>query len=234
MDEDLTKNDAPGSAPQIRPAGHIAYNEIAGQKTVRIEAISDGVFAVALTLLVLDIKVPEGLSIKTEHELFNSFCTLTPKFLTWFLSFMTLGIFWTGHSAQYIYIEKSDRHLNWISLFFLLFVSILPFTTAFLSAYIQFKLAVVLYWLNILALGAALYLHWGYAQAHGFVKLPQDKLPAISRAIKQRIVTAQTLYALGAALSFINTYLSVGVIIVIQLNYATAIGFRKKRKFTAY
>lgn len=221
-------------SPFTGQEGHIEYNQIAGQKTIRIEAISDGVFAVALTLLVLDIKVPGGLSIKTEGDLFNSFCALTPKFLTYFLSFMTLGIFWTGHSAQYIYIEKSDRHLNWISLFFLLFVSLLPFSTAFLSEYIHFKLAVFVYWLNILALGGMLYVHWWYASAHGFINLPADKMPAISKAIKRRIVIGQTLYALGALLCFINNYLSVGVIVVIQLNYAVAFGFRKKRKFTAY
>ena len=213
---------------------NIEYNQIAGQKTTRIEAISDGVFAVALTLLVLDIKVPVGELIKTEHDLFNSFCALTPKFMSYFLSFMTLGIFWTGHSAQFIYIEKSDRHLNWLSLFFLLFVSVLPFTTAFLSEFIHFKLAIGVYWLNILALGAMLYIHWNYAANRGFIDLPEDKKAAISKAIKRRIVIAQTLYAIGAVLCFINNYLSVGVIILIQINYAFAFTSFKRKKFTAY
>ena len=234
MDENSNKHQgSPGHAAPGQ-TGYVAYNQIAGQKTTRIEAISDGVFAVALTLLVLDIKVPITEAIKTEHDLFNAFCTLTPKFLSYFLSFMTLGIFWTGHSAQYIYIEKSDRHLNWLSLFFLLFVSILPFTTAFLSEYITFKLAVGVYWLNIFALGAMLYIHWGYASAHGFINLPNIEKASVSKAINRRIVIAQSLYAAGALLCFINNYVSVGVIIVIQLNYAVAFGFRKKRKFTAY
>lgn len=211
----------------------IDYNHIAGQKTQRIEAISDGVFAVALTLLVLDIKVPVSEMIKTEGDLFNSFCGLTPKFLTYFLSFLTLGIFWTGHSAQFIYIEKSDRHLNWLSLFFLLFVSVLPFTTAFLSEHIQFKLSIALYWFNIFVLGFMLYMHWQYAAANGFINLPADKKPAVSAAIKKRIIIAQSLYAGGALLCFINTYVSIAVIILIQLNYAFAPRFTKKR-FTAY
>lgn len=73
------------------------YNQIAGQKVQRIEAISDGVFAIALTLLVLDIKVPVSEAIRTEAELFASLRSLLPKFLTYFLSFMTLGIFWTDN-----------------------------------------------------------------------------------------------------------------------------------------
>lgn len=213
----------------------IAYNEIAGQKTQRIEAVSDGVFAIALTLLVLDIKEPLSEAIKTEGELLNAFCALTPKFLAYFLSFMTLGIFWTGHSAQFIYIEKSDRHLNWISLFFLLFVSVLPFTTAFLSEFIHFRLSIALYWLNIFALGITLYLHWGYAEKHGFISTPGNVQPAvIGKAIKRRIVVAQTLYAVGALLCFINNYLSIAFTIIVQLNYAIAFGFSKKHKFKAY
>ena len=205
----------------------LSYNQLAGQKVGRIEAISDGVFAIALTLLVLDIKVPVSEAIHSEKALFDSLCGLMPRFLAYFLSFMTLGIFWTGQAAQYIYIERSDRNLNWISLFFLLFVSVLPFTTGFLSEYISFRLAIGLYWLNILALGLMLYVHWDYAYTHGYVDLPEESRQAIDKAIRRRIVIAQALYACGALLCFINSYLSIAVIILIQLNYALAFFFKK-------
>ncbi len=130
-----------------------SYNQLAGQKVQRIEAISDGVFAIAMTLLILDIKVPLPEGIHTESQLWSAFLSLAPRLLSYLLGFMTLGIFWTGHSTQYSFIEKSDRHLNWLSLFFLLFVSLLPFTTAFLSEYIDFKFSIALYWLNIFLLG---------------------------------------------------------------------------------
>jgi uncharacterized membrane protein len=199
-----------------------SYNQIAGKKISRIEAISDGVFAVALTLLVLDIKVPVSEAIKTEKDLINAFCALTPKFLSYFLSFMTLGIFWTGHSSQYNFIVKSDRNLNWISLFFLLFVSVLPFTTAFLSEHIHFKFSIALYWLNIFVLGIALLIHWKYAEKHGYIDLPENEKAAVGKAISGRIIIAQTLYALAALLCFVNIYLSLFVTILIQLNYALA------------
>jgi uncharacterized membrane protein len=210
--------------------GKTDYNQLAGRKVQRIEAISDGVFAIALTLLVLDIKVPVSDAIKTERDLFNALYALTPKFLSYFLSFMTLGIFWTGQAVQLSNIEKSDRHLNWLSLFFLLFVSIIPFTTYFLSEYIHFRLAVGLYWFNIFALGFTLYFHWIYAFAHGYVSLPAEDKPGVDKAIRRRIVIAQMLYACGALLCFVNTYLSIGVIILIQLNYALAFLFRARTK----
>lgn len=203
------------------------YNQFAGKKIGRIEAISDGVFAVALTLLVLDIRVPVNEAIHSEAALWASFCSLTPKLLTYFLSFMTLGIFWTGHTTQFNFIERGDRNLNWISLFFLMLVSLLPFTTAFLSDYIQFKMAIGMYWLNILLLGTALLLHWRYAFKHDLIDIDPEDRDEINKAMKKRIIIAQLLYAGGALLCFVNNYLSIGVIILIQINYAYPI-FNKK------
>jgi uncharacterized membrane protein len=180
-----------------------------------------------MTLLVLDIHVPLREAIHSEGDLAAAFCTLMPKLLTYFLSFLTLGIFWTGQSAQYSYIERSDRHLNWISLFFLLAVSILPFTTAFLGEFIHFRFAIAVYWFNILMLGVLIYIHWVYAERHGFVALEAAELAAVSSAIRRRVIIAQLLYGFGALLCFVSTYLSIAIIIVIQLNYALAI-FEKR------
>ena len=82
------------------------YNNIAGQDIGRIIAISDGVFAVALTLLVLEIRVPLLDIIHSEKELVVQFALLKSKFLVYLLAFMTTGIFWLGHSSQYKHIEK--------------------------------------------------------------------------------------------------------------------------------
>ncbi|MBS1599773.1 MAG: DUF1211 domain-containing protein [Bacteroidetes bacterium] len=205
------------------------YNQIAGQRVSRLEAISDGVFAIALTLLVLDIKVPVSETIKTESALFDSLCALMPKFLGYFLSFMTLGIFWTGHTTQFIYIDKSDRRLNWICLFFLLFVSVLPFTTAFLSEHIHFKLAIGVYWLNIFLLGVTIYLQWAHAYRHGFLSGSKEAIETANKVIRKRVIIAQTLYGFGALLCFISTYVSIVFIILVQLNYALAL-FSARRK----
>jgi uncharacterized membrane protein len=76
------------------------YNKIAGQNVRRIEALSDGVFAIAFTLLILEIKVPSTESISTETGLLVSLKPLLPKFLIYFLTFMTMGIFWTGQGCS--------------------------------------------------------------------------------------------------------------------------------------
>lgn len=194
------------------------YNTIAGRDTGRLIAISDAVFGVAMTLLVLEIKVPEVKG--TDKELMMAFLELLPKFMVYFLSFMTAGIFWMGQSAQFDHIRKSDRNLSWITLLFLLFVAVLPFTTAFLGDYLDHKFALGLYWFNIFLLGLILYINWSYAERKGLVS---DTDKQIGTAIKRRIVTAQTLYLLGALLGLINPYWGIGVIIIIQLNYAFAV-----------
>ncbi|MFC4686788.1 TMEM175 family protein [Epilithonimonas pallida] len=206
----------------------LSYNKLAGQSAERINAISDAVFGVAMTLLVLEIKVPELEGHETEGDLMHAFFALMPKFLVYFLSFMTAGIFWVGQSAQFRHIEKSDRNLIWINLLFLLFVSTLPFSTAFLGDHINFKFSILLYWLNILLMGIFLYINWTYAGRKGFIT--EETRDMVYESIRRRILVAQALYFFGALLCFINPYLSIGVIIAIQLNYAFAFfsGGRKK------
>jgi uncharacterized membrane protein len=204
----------------------IHYNQIAGQKMTRIEALSDGVFAIALTLLVLEIKVPAAENVKTEIGLLKSLAPLIPKLLSYFLSFMMMGIFWTGQSLQLSYIEKYDRNLNWNTLFFLLVISMLPFTTAFLGEYITFRFSVWLYWFNILLGGLFLYIHWNYAVRKRYTRLQGEELKAVDKAVRKRIIVAQSLYFFGALLSFISPYLSIAFISAVQLNYAFAIFFK--------
>jgi len=206
------------------------YNQIAGQRIQRIEALSDGVFSIAITLLILDIKVPVGEAIHSEKDLIKAFTGLTPKLLSYLLSFITLGIYWAAQSTQFHFISKSDRRLNWIDLFFLLFVSLIPFTTAFLSQYITFRFAIFVYWLNIIMLGLILLLHWSYANKKNFISLSDDENSIVTKTIKRRVMESSLLYTLGAFLSLINPYLSLLVLIAIQLNYALALISRPHNK----
>ena|SRR5258706_11609273 len=208
----------------------IHYNKIAGQNVRRIEALSDGVFAIAFTLLVLEFRLPDTKGVTTETGLLRSLAPLLPKFLIYFLTFMTMGIFWTGPGVQLNYIERYDRNLNWCSIFFLAVITLFPFTTAFLGEHIHFKLAIGMYWLNIFLAGILIYSHWNYACGHNYLSVEGEEREAIEKAVRRRVIAAQSLYLVGALLCFINTYLSIGFIILVQLNYAFAIISRKPAK----
>jgi uncharacterized membrane protein len=115
---------------------------------------------------------------------------------------------------------RADRNLAWIQIGFLLAVSITPFSTGLLAQFITYRLALIVYWLDILLLGAALYGSWQYATRAGLVKAEMSA--EVRASIERRIVTAQALYAFGALLCVINTYWSIAFIVLLQLNYAIA------------
>jgi uncharacterized membrane protein len=199
------------------------YNRIAGQSLERLAALSDGIFAVAMTLLVLDLRVPVSTisnRITNEQDLWNALIKLGPNLLPYLMSFLTLGIFWVGQQTQLNYFKQSNRHLTWIHLAFLLAVTLMPFSTGLLAAFITFRIALVVYWLNIVLLGIMLFTSWRYAQ---HAQLMNDEVTAeIYSANERRIVIAQSLYAFGALLCIINTYISLGFIVLVQLNYVIA------------
>jgi len=197
-----------------------AYNQIAGQSVERLAALSDGIFAVAMTLLVLDLRVPAVEAMHSERDLGRALVALSPRLLMYMMSFLTLGIFWVGQQTQLNHLERSDRSLSWIHLVFLFAVTLTPFSTMLLAEFTAYRLALIVYWFNIFLLGATLYLSWGCARRSGLVK--PDISEGVAAAICRRILIGQSLYACGALLCIINTYWSIGFIVAVQLNYAIA------------
>jgi uncharacterized membrane protein len=197
-----------------------SYNQIAGRSVERLAALSDGVFAIVMTLLVLDLRVPLRDAVHSERELWLALAALSPRLIMYMMTFMTLGIFWVGQQTQLNHLTRSDRSLSWIHIVFLFGVTLMPFSTMLLAEFTAYRIALVLYWLNILLVGAALYVSWLCAMGTGLVK---DDIPAeVPVAIKRRIVIAQSLYAFGALLCVISTYWSIAFIVLVQLNYAIA------------
>jgi uncharacterized membrane protein len=196
------------------------YNRIQGRNVDRLAALSDGIFAVAMTLLVLDLRLPSAAQVHSERELVAALCALGPQWLAYGMSFLTLGIFWAGQQTQLNHIAEGTRDLTWIHLGFLFAVTAMPLSTRLLAEFITYRAAIGVYWLNILVLGAMLYWSWGHATRAGLVK--PDIPPAIVASICRRILIAQSLYAVGAALCFLNTWVSIAAIVCVQMNYAIA------------
>jgi uncharacterized membrane protein len=196
------------------------YNRIAGQSVERLAALSDGVFAVAMTLLVLDLHAPAVEAIHSESDLWHALMALGPRLLVYVMSFITLGIFWVGQQTQLNHLVRSSRGLSWIHIVFLLAVSLVPFSTALLGEFAAYRTALLVYWANILLLGAVLYVSWHCATAQKLVK--EDLPEHIAAAICRRILIAQALYAFGALLCLFDTYWSMAFILAVQVNYAVA------------
>jgi uncharacterized membrane protein len=196
------------------------YNAFAGQNLERLAALSDGVFAVAMTLLVLDLRTPAIEAIHSEGDLRHALLALAPRLAVYLMSFLTLGIFWIGQQTQLHRLTRSDRDLAWLNLAFLFLVTLMPFSTSLIAEFITYRTALLLYWVNILLLGVAVFATWRYARRAG---LTADEVTVeFARAVERRVIIGQSLYALGALLCVFSTYWSLGFIVLVQLNYAIA------------
>src|SRR5258708_4624959 len=185
-----------------------------------------------MTLLVLDLRVPVSEvfqsqqplwvsgAVQSEQVLWDALVQLAPRLLTYFMSFLTLGIFWLGQQTQLNLFARCNRNLAWIYLIFLFAVSLMPFSTMLLAAFITYRLAVVVYWLNLLLLGVMLFASLRYADRAGLMK--DDVTTEIRAANERRIVNYQALYAFGALLCVFNTYMSISFIVLLQLNSVIA------------
>ena len=195
------------------------YNRFTGQSLEHLTALSDGLFAVAMTLLVLDLRVPVSTAATaySEHGLWRALLAMGPSFAAYLLSFTMLGTFWLAQHTLLDILGRCDRTLSWISLGFLFVVSLLPFSAALLAHYVHLRLAVGVYWLNILLLGAGL----EAAARYGRTLVPGDDQQALARltTFRRRILLAQALYALAALICLISTTASVIALALVQLYF---------------
>jgi uncharacterized membrane protein len=204
------------------PGPSRSYNQLAGTSLDRLAGISDGIFSVGMTLLVLGLAVPTlSAAGTTDGELWSALAKLGPNVLVYTMSFMTLGIFWVGQGTQMGQLSRSDRHYVWLQLTFLFGVSLVPFSTLLLAHFPGLRLALVEYWLNIVLLGGMLLAGLEYAHhAHLF---PETEQQHVVHLIRGRVLIAQALYAGATALSLVfSTWVSIVLIVLIQLNYVIA------------
>jgi uncharacterized membrane protein len=145
---------------------------------------------------------------------------MSPQLISYLMSFVTLGIFWNGQQTQLNRFARADRQLTWIHLAFLFAVTLMPFSTKLLAEFIVFRIALLCHSSNVLIFGIVLYLSWFHASRASLLK--EDTTAEVGRAVRRRIVVAQALYGFGALLCAVNTYVSIGFIVAVQLNLAIA------------
>jgi len=135
----------------------------------RMILFSDAVFAIAITLLILEIRVPEFNEKVTDHLLSEELIKLIPKFLGFLVSFFLIGLYWTIHHRIFGFVISHDRKLLWLNLYFLLTIIIMPFSTGLYSEYTgtimferQLKVPMTVYSINITLTGFTNYWLWSY------------------------------------------------------------------------
>lgn len=150
--------------------GSPLHNELRKEfQLERLILFSDAVFAIAITLLVIEIKIPEIHENVSDKALLNSLVHLIPKFLGFLISFMLIGLYWTVHHRMFGFVTSYTRKLLVLNLVFLFFIALMPFSTGFYSEYAgpdlfryQLKTPMTFYVLNFCCVGFTNYFMWVY------------------------------------------------------------------------
>lgn len=189
----------------------------AGLRKGRIEALGDGIFAIAMTLLIFEIKLPD-LPQVTDATLLHALGAMWPQFLSYGMSFLMLGIYWIAHHNQFHVIKRTDRTLLWINILYFMCLSFIPFSATLLGRYEQQRLPFVLYGLNLIAASLVLYANWAYATRNRRLVSP-DLTQETVRAGNIKILTGPAVYLVAIALAFVDTRLSFAIFLAYPMRF---------------
>lgn len=185
--------------------------------TSRLEAFSDGVLAIAITLLVLDLRVPDKGEHGLEHVLWFD---LWPNYAAYAVSFAVIGIVWINHHAIFSAIGKADQVVLALNLLLLLFVAAVPFTTALVAEYLRdwqaAKVALAVYSAAMLGHAVVWFFLWRHVVNRPHL-LAAHVDPAAARASLRGFSVGTPIYAVAVLLSFLNPY------VVLVLHFANAL-----------
>lgn len=168
----------------------------------RLAALSDGIFGIMLTLLVLELKLPEAAEAASNGQLLALLSERALTMLAYLQTFLVSGLFWVAHHWDFEHIKRYDRRLLWMNLIFLLCISLLPFTTPLVSKYGDLSLGWGIYAANMILIGYSMWLTWRYAVAQGFVD--PSVAPRVVRSVAMRHLIAPVVFGLSLGMALIS------------------------------
>ncbi len=188
--------------------------------TDRVEALADGVFAFAMTLMVLSIDVPMNVPKAEENQaILQHLIQVLPDFQIYVLAFISLGGFWYAHQIQFKSMKRVDPALVWLNIFLMMFIALVPFSTALAGDYGDAQVSVVVMEMNILILGIMFYIHWSYVTSHP--QLLHKSLDKEGINLGKDIYIIIILISLAAiGLSFISPPFSAALYIFMPFSFA--------------
>lgn len=191
------------------------------KETGRIEAFSDGVFAIAITLLVLEIKVPSHETVETAG-LTKALLSLWPSYLAFFSSFLTILVMWVNHHRIFSLIRRSDHAFLYWNGLLLMFITFVPFPTAVLAEYLlhpEAKAAAIIYALTFLGIAIVFNRMWKHASSGGRLLSQTANMEEV-RGITKQYRFGPPMYIAVLILSFVSVWLSLGLSIFLAMFFA--------------
>lgn len=192
------------------------------QENARIETFSDGVFAIAITLLVLEIKVPSHEEARM-HGLAQSLMALWPSYLAFFTSFVTILVIWVHHHWIFALVKRNDHLFLYLNGLLLLFVTFVPFPTALLAEYLlhsEARVAANIYTGTFLAISLAFDMLWRHASTGLLAKNASVVKEDQAEQITQQYRFGPALYLLTFGVSFASESWSIALCLLLALFFA--------------
>ena len=186
----------------------------------RLESLTDGVFAIIMTILVFNISVPE-LILFTEGDLASErlsakFADLWPDFLAYVISFSTLGAFWVAHHRIFRWILSVDRPLIWITISFLMIIGLIPFSTTLLTQYMDSQNSIFAFSFNAILAGLLIYAIYYYVKHHP--ELVDKSVQAlIEKSSSRRVIATILTYSVAIGFSFIYLPASLFLLLLVLI-----------------
>lgn len=166
----------------------------------RLETLVDGIFAISMTLLVLNLRLPQ---VNAETTLYRELLNMTPHFQSYVLSFYLLAVFWVVHHKQMRHISRVDEPFLWLNILAMVFVALIPFSTSLEGEYGNLQAAAVFFEGNLLAAGLAFSAQWAYASKNHRLLEPSVDQAVIDRALRRSAVMP-IVSGVAIALSFVT------------------------------
>ncbi|MEJ1929259.1 TMEM175 family protein [Nostoc sp. NIES-2111] len=184
--------------------------------TGRIEAFSDGVIAIVITLMVLEIKLPELPEGVTDAQALLALAPVLPKLLAYALSFVMVGIFWVNHHQFFHALAKADAPLLWWNNLFLFWLCLIPFPTAFVGEHPGLKTAAASFALVMLLGAGSFYAMRRHAFGAAALYLPGLRAADMRRSVRRSAV-GPVVYALALALVWVSVYAAFALFVLVPL-----------------
>ncbi|AIS30881.1 MAG: TMEM175 family protein [Methanobacterium formicicum] len=186
--------------------------------TNRLETLTDGLFAIAMTILVVTIEIPMG-PIHTSQLFLQTTGEILPKYVVYFLSFLILAGFWINHHILFL-IKKTNLTLTWINVFWLMFITLVPLSTSIIAQFPQYQLSQFIFDLNLLMIGLFSYMIWRYALDHDLIR---ENAKPYDPYIRRITLFMPAIVFLSICISFLNLKWSLLILFMIPLLFVVAI-----------
>lgn len=186
--------------------------------TNRLETLTDGLFAIAMTILVVTIEIPMG-PIHTSQLFLQTTGEILPKYVVYFLSFLILAGFWINHHILFL-IKKANMTLIWINVFWLMFIALVPLSTSLIAQFPQYQLSQLIFDVNILVVGLFAFMIWKYSVDHDLIL---EKVKPYDPYIKRITLFTPAIVILSMLISFINLKWSLLILFMIPVLFVVAL-----------